>query len=65
MWIIEIVLEAVFVVTIMSSMTHDYRYTLGEKRTTFFRWMGDDFSFLLFWADAQRESEAKRKPPRR
>jgi len=46
-------------------MAHDYRYTLGEKRTTFFRWMGDDFSFLLFWADAQRESEAKRKPPRR
>lgn len=65
MWIIDRILFIVFVVTIMSSMAHDYRYTLGEKKTTFFRWTGDNFSFLLFLADAQRKAEAKRKPPRR
>jgi hypothetical protein len=46
--------------TLMSSV-HDHMYSRGERKTTFFKWTGSNFSPLLHMAESIRKGEAKGK----
>jgi hypothetical protein len=46
---------------IFFSAVHDHMHSRGERKTTFFKWTGTNYSPLLHFAELIRKGDAKPK----
>jgi len=46
---------------VFASTVHDHMFSRGERKTTFFKWTGSNYSPLLYMAELIRKSDPKTK----